>query len=198
MSLERATLEERFWSKVWRCTHKHPCKRCCWPWQSVDVTVNWKYAWEQHPIFSYRDEGTVYSLPAQRCAYELAYGLVLFKGHGVHLCHQCHFGPCCNFAHIRPGSASDNSRDKRHSRSRPRIIRLPDGRIWDFRAACAAQDAFYDARGFLHVFAGPVHPHFDPLLPSLNHPDLLWIPWSVCHALGTKLDQLARYAATRA
>jgi hypothetical protein len=38
MPVEETTLEARFWAKVWRCTHRHPCKRCCWPWRDLDLS----------------------------------------------------------------------------------------------------------------------------------------------------------------
>jgi hypothetical protein len=179
---ERQAVEQRFWAKVWQCSHRHPCKRCCWPWRSIDLSVNWKCVWGVHPGFTFSKYGSVSSMTAPRFAYELAYGRVLFTGHGLHVCHQCHFGPCCNYAHMRPGSASDNASDTRAARHRPRIIRLPDGRVWDYQAACAAQDAFYAARGLLHVFAGPVHPHFVHMLPDLDRPGLTWVPWEMRRA----------------
>jgi hypothetical protein len=35
MPIEAATLEDRFWAKVWRCMHRWPCKKCCWPWIGI-------------------------------------------------------------------------------------------------------------------------------------------------------------------
>jgi hypothetical protein len=70
MPVEETTLEARFWAKVWRCTHRHPCKRCCWPWRDLDLSVNWKCIWQQHGVFTIH-EGTGWrQIPAHKFAYE--------------------------------------------------------------------------------------------------------------------------------
>lgn len=157
MTGEGTTLEARFWAKVWRCTHRQPCTKCCWPWKEIECTLNWRCVWQQYGRFVYKAaplHGGC-AAPAYRMAYELTHGVLLFQGRTLQLCHQCHFGPCCNPWHIRPGTPSDNRRD--NDRRRPqRVIVLPDGRQWPYADACVADAAFREALDYKRVWAGPV------------------------------------------
>lgn len=130
------TLEEAFWPKVWQCTHHQPCKKCCWPWKSVDCMANLRSVWKKHIVFYHRafPINGVITTPAHRMAYELTRGFLAMRGVGLHVCHQCHFGPCCNGWHVLPGSPSDNREDNRRRSPRHQIV-LPDGRIWSYAEA---------------------------------------------------------------
>ena len=119
------TLEERFWSKVWRCTHRHPCKRCCWPWggaQWYRDPAHCLYRASEHGRFT--DKRLDRSYAAHRFAYLLTHGqtLILPSMH-FHVCHTCHYAHCCNPSHLSLGSASDNRRDRHQL---PRVL-FPDG-----------------------------------------------------------------------
>jgi hypothetical protein len=87
------SVEERFWSKVWRCTHRWPCKKCCRPWRAVDLTERALYlTWQQHPSFS---DIRLRQLPAgtaARWAYLFSARTLLLPG--LFICHQCDFAPC--------------------------------------------------------------------------------------------------------
>lgn len=151
------TIEQRFWAKVWRCAHRYPCKKCCWPWREIDVTLNWKCVWKEHGIFSDRTLHPLTPIAAYRFAYELRVGTISFHGRSFHMCHQCHFGPCCNPWHIAPGSSSDNAKDTHHGRL---PIRLPDGRVWVYAQACMNQKAFYEAYSYGRIWAGATPLYF--------------------------------------
>ena len=163
-------IEQRFWSKVWRCSHRHPCKKCCWPWRTADLSVNWQCAWEYHPTFVCKALGLPSPISAARFAYETRHGTIALGTKHFHMCHRCHFGPCCNPEHLALGSHSDNMRDKDVARSSPRIIFLPDRRQWSYKAAHAAQGAFYEAWSYQRVFAGEIHPQFVSLAFQLDRP----------------------------
>ena len=157
---ELETFAQRFWSRVWQCEHRHPCKTCCWPWRGIDVTVNWKVTWQAH--------GTFCGRATHRLAYELHQQTIVFATRAFIICHQCHFGPCCNFTHLRPGSISDNVCDPANQWRNRRPISLPDGQVWSFQAACHAQNAFFEARFRQRVFAGPVHPKFERFVHDVD------------------------------
>lgn len=125
MSKDLCAMEQRFWSHVWRCAHRIPCRRCCWPWMGRDglyYRVDSVYTFCS-PLFSR-------SMTVYRVSYLLGRGTLLLPwGRTIHLCHQCDYRRCCNNAHIFPGSSSDNGRDRR---GQPRDaerqpVRLPDG-----------------------------------------------------------------------
>ena len=125
------THEERFWSKVWRCMHRQPCQRCCWPWHTLlrhPAFTLWM--WKAHPVFSDAWLTGGKKMTVGRVAF-LVFHRTLLLPHIV-ICHQCHFGPCCNPAHLRAGTQSDNSRDnggKNLNTNWYPAITLPDGRI---------------------------------------------------------------------
>src|SRR4030095_4832344 len=174
-----------FWANVWRCTHRHPCKKCCWPWKTLDLSANWKCIWQQHAVFYHKDLHGRKQIAAARAAYEFTRGPMLFTGQSFHICHQCHFGPCCNPWHVLPGTWSDNTRDTAPSRGPRTPIRLPDGRLWAYDVACAAQASFYDARQALHVYAGTIPLRMRYMEYDLYHPD--WKDWRLRPALGRAL-----------
>lgn len=163
------SLVHPFWSSLWQCAHRHPCKKCCWPSRRIDVTLNWKYVWYASATVLDSALAPPRHVFAYRFAYELTHGRLLSYGRALHLCHQCHFRPCCNPSHLCPASLSDNAKDRQYAR-RYRSIRLPDGRHWSYADACAKQNAFQDARSYLRVFAGPIPPRFQWLESDLTTP----------------------------
>jgi hypothetical protein len=157
------SLEDAFWPRVWRCTHRAPCKKCCWPWKAkgIDLTVNWKTTWHEHATFSHPTLGPR-CVPAHRVSYELTHGVLLLRMRRLHLCHRCCFGPCCNPWHVVPGAAADNARDARVAQRCNRIV-LPNGECWVYAEACARQKAFYEAWFYKRVWAGPVPVSFQAM-----------------------------------
>lgn len=121
------TVEQLFWTRVWRCIHRHPCKKCCWPWMK-DTYGDVCCSWSSHGIFYHPTLPQRRAIAAHRFAYILAHGIWILPGIVVRHC--CHFGPCCNPSHLCLGSKSDNSRDNRgHQRNGEGYppIQLPDG-----------------------------------------------------------------------
>lgn len=127
-------LEERFWAKVWRCTHRWPCKKCCWPWgtpaQYITPEDCW-VAWNLPVRFS--DPALDRTYQAHVFAYCLEHGdLLLLPGKAFQICHACDFSRCCNPSHLSLGSPSDNARDRRGKTWAYRLtqtVLLPDGRL---------------------------------------------------------------------
>jgi len=155
---EVLTVQQLFWEKVWRCKHRHPCKKCCWPWKACNLTVQWRELWHKHFTVSLSLDGQKLVGPAHRIAYEIQYGPIAFRGHRFHFCHQCDFGPCCNPLHVKPGAPADNARDRRQARANGRFpIVLPDGRIWRYEDAY--DERYYlEACSFERIWAGPLPP----------------------------------------
>lgn len=127
--LSFADFEQLFWSRVWRCTHRHPCKRCCWPWKS-------EFAKGRHAVRPSYGHMMVphlrQNMPAHRLAFIFAHhALLLPFGNAVHVCHLCDFPPCCNPSHLVVGTHDDNigkALDRIYESSRMRgPIRLPNG-----------------------------------------------------------------------
>jgi hypothetical protein len=144
---EYPTAEERFWSKVWRCTHRWPCKRCCWPWRDVDLTACLHDAWLYHPMFSDVRLKPVSTGPAARWAVCFSTGTLLLPG--LLVCHQYDFAPCCNPAHLCVGSHSDNMRDRRgkkHTGEGWPLVTLPDGRQLFYAEAARTYKAEWAAQ----------------------------------------------------
>jgi len=127
-------VEQAFWAQVWRCSHRSPCKRCCWPWAPERQTdrglrrlVSTEMQAHPHRFAVMVTHGALF-LPARRLTFVV--------------CHACDYSPCCNPAHLWVGTQGDNIRDARDKgwfivrRSRPYAI-LPDGSRHALRAhAC--------------------------------------------------------------
>jgi hypothetical protein len=167
--LSASDVETHFWSKVWRCGHRAPCKKCCWPWRSVDLSVNWLTVWLTHAAFYSKPLGVFPHVPAHRFAYELCHGTMPLPTRHFPVCHLCHFGPCCNPSHLVMGSAFDNAQDRRTPLA-ARIIQLPDRRIWCYEEAYNARKAFYEAWRFQRVWAGPIPESWHHLVQYIDHP----------------------------
>jgi hypothetical protein len=108
MPLEALSLEERFWGKVWRCSHHWPCKKCCWPWLASLRTGLYPGTWKDHPSFHDARLTPATVMYVHRVAYLLVHRTLLLPG--IAVCHQCHFSPCCNPAHLCAGTQGDNVR----------------------------------------------------------------------------------------
>lgn len=105
-----AEKNDRFWSKVDR---RGPDE--CWPWQERSRNEH------GYGIFHVGAMGKVQK--AHRVAYELATGVKLTPE--VKIRHSCDNPPCCNPAHLLPGTQADNLADM-HRRGRRRYTRRLD------------------------------------------------------------------------
>jgi hypothetical protein len=88
-----ASLEQRFWSKVDRRSDSE-----CWPWLGY-----------RNPKGYGRFTAAGRGVPAARIAWCLASGTDFPAG--LLACHRCDNPPCCNPAHIWPGTHAENQRD---------------------------------------------------------------------------------------
>lgn len=115
------SLEEKFWSRVWQCDHRHPCKKCCWPYETQRL-LDYRYGtpeWaEMYGIFYLRNDHGAFqhpalatSISAHRMAYILSGKNEIFQGIHFPVCHRCDFGLCCNYVHLTLGAMADNRRD---------------------------------------------------------------------------------------
>ena len=130
-----AEIEEAFWANVWRCAHRKPCNKCCWPWKRFDYSVNTERIWAKHALFTCHALAPKSTIPAHRFALELSRGTLLFQGQDFHVCHQCDFAPCCNPLHVAMGSRSDNLRGSHGHKHRRKPVQLPNGNIWLYEDA---------------------------------------------------------------
>jgi hypothetical protein len=139
------TPEERFWSRVWQCEHRHPCKRCCWPWigsMGVGIYDDLQQCYRRkHSAASFYDPDLQRTLGAHVCAYIFgkAYGQLLIPGRLTHVCHSCDYQHCCNYRHLSLGAPADNGRDKYGKTLAVRStqpIWFPDGRMLTFPRYC--------------------------------------------------------------
>lgn len=102
----------RFWRKVNRCAHRHPCRTCCWEWQGCRSSLG--YGRTRMPLGG-RDETHVH-----RIAYILTTGMSILPGSRLEVCHACDNPPCCNPSHLWLGTHYDNHRDSTVKQRRAR------------------------------------------------------------------------------
>jgi hypothetical protein len=97
-----ASLDDRFWSHVRRSNPNE-----CWPWMA------------SRSYFGYgRVNVGGEMVAAHRVAWELTNGPI---PPGLCVCHKCDNPPCCNPAHLFPGSKADNTHDMMKKGRRPHI-----------------------------------------------------------------------------
>ena len=105
----RPSLEQRFWQKVDRSGGPD----ACWPWQAAILNTG-------YGGIKYQGRMT----KAHRVAYELTYGPL---GDNLAL-HHCDNPPCCNPAHLFPGTHADNAADRNQKGRQSRGDRVVYGR----------------------------------------------------------------------
>jgi hypothetical protein len=92
VSGKRGSLAERFWAKVER---RGPTE--CWEWRGARKPKGYG---------SFRIGNRV------DCAHWVAYRLAVGEvPAGLQVLHSCDNPPCCNPAHLRPGTPLENTRD---------------------------------------------------------------------------------------
>lgn len=130
--LPRAANADRFWSKVARGQEAE-----CWPWTSE--TNNKGYG--RFTIWT----GGRRRILAHRFAYENSTGTTL--GPGLVLRHSCDNPPCCNPAHLTPGTQVENMAD---ARARGRAVNPPKLRGEQINTAVLTADEVRE----IHVWLG--------------------------------------------
>lgn len=120
------TYEMLFWQKV----DKSAGPDKCWPW--TGAITSWGY---DH--FNSKRHG---EYMAHRLAWELANGRKPPAGfqNGT-VMHTCDNPPCCNPAHLKLGTHTDNMRDMRLKVRDPRMALTPE-KVREIRAELAAND----------------------------------------------------------
>lgn len=90
---------DKFWCLVQNCSHGDHCKDCCWPWQG------------RRDKDGYGVYGGAKNKKAHRYALEYLQSPLPV---GLLACHTCDNPPCCNPAHLWPGTNHDNTIDAQH------------------------------------------------------------------------------------
>jgi hypothetical protein len=118
----------RFWAKVDR-----RAPGGCWPWTAS--TFGGRYG-----QFYVTEVTTKRNLLAHRVAWELASGQPVPDG--MHVMHTCDVPRCCNPAHLKLGTHTDNMRDAsskgRLHAPRPKRHKVTDAQVEEIRALVAA------------------------------------------------------------
>ncbi len=128
----RVCPELRFWPKIEKRGPEE-----CWPWRCRARTPR------GYGLFSIGRQ----KFYAHRFAYELVNGPL---SEGMEVLHTCDNPPCCNPAHLYPGTQQENNRDMKE-RGRMRILRgeerpnakLSDGRVREIRKLYASGGVSY-------------------------------------------------------
>jgi hypothetical protein len=130
---DMSAVEAYFWSQVWRCAHRHPCRTCCWPWRACFEEKRY-YAYGSFTLPGDRQQS-----PAHRVALIFSKGALFLPfppgntQRRLVACHACDFPPCCNPSHVFLATHADNMRDARQKgffkvdRYKPLV--LPDGSL---------------------------------------------------------------------
>ena len=125
-----ANVDQCFWTQVWRCTHRHPCKRCCWPWRPALLRAAARHLVPGYGMYSVRESPRLV-IPAHRMALAVQHhALFLPFGQRLPACHLCDFASCCNYAHLVLGTPRDNIRgtaQRGWSCAKRKPVMLPDG-----------------------------------------------------------------------
>jgi len=92
----------RLWENIQQCGHEDLCPYCCWPWLKQRDK-------DSHGIISIAYNGRNQGYRVARIVWELWHGRPLVDT--LLACHFCDNPPCCNPAHIWPGTHQQNHRD---------------------------------------------------------------------------------------
>jgi hypothetical protein len=151
VSFLHGPLVARFLERIWRCKHRHPCQRCCWPWGTPDQYDDPQECWRRrHTKATFYDKERDRSIGAHLMAYIIAHdGMLVFPGKEFAVCHQCDYGHCCNDSHLSLGARADNGRDRR-------------GKDWEYRAQ--QYNIFPDGRKIYYLSPREMGPRSLPLL----------------------------------
>jgi len=130
---------QRFWEKVNRRAPNE-----CWEWLACTIKKRGGYG-----QFGIQRNGRNINVYAHRFAYELTHGTIPL---GL-LRHSCDNPPCCNPAHLIPGSHAENT-DDMMCRGRHRVVplqgerhggaKLNDGAVREIRSRVAIGGSYLD------------------------------------------------------
>lgn len=110
--IERPPMEQRFWSRVDR---RSPDE--CWPWVGY-LNSNGYGIWKERPGRGQR------ARPASRLAFYFTHGY-----YPPVVRHKCDNPPCCNPAHLEPGTQVDNLADMTARGRSTRGVRNPAAKL---------------------------------------------------------------------